>query len=224
MMRVTKKIKAEQLRRLSEVYKNDGTMLHFSSPFTLLVAVVLSAQCTDKRVNIITQRIFPRLDTPAKMAELTQAELEMEIHDCGLYKAKAKNLLGMCHMLMENYHGEVPEDFDELVKLPGVGRKTANVVRSVAFGYPAIAVDTHVFRVSNRLKLSIGKTPDEVEEGLKKAIPMKDWSAAHHWLIWHGRRVCHARRPDCETCFLQNVCPSCTVDVEPWKGPEVEEK
>jgi endonuclease-3 len=224
MMRVTKKIKAEQLRRLSEVYKNDGTMLHFSSPFTLLVAVVLSAQCTDKRVNIITQRLFPRLDTPAKMAELTQAELEMEIHDCGLYKAKAKNLLGMCHMLMENYHGEVPEDFDELVKLPGVGRKTANVVRSVAFGYPAIAVDTHVFRVSNRLKLSIGKTPDEVEEGLKKAIPMKDWSAAHHWLIWHGRRVCHARRPDCETCFLQNVCPSCTVDVEPWKGPEVEEK
>lgn len=224
MMRVTKKIKAEQLRRLSEVYKNDGTMLHFSSPFTLLVAVVLSAQCTDKRVNIITQRIFPRLDTPAKMAELTQAELEMEIHDCGLYKAKAKNLLGMCHMLMENYHGEVPEDFDELVKLPGVGRKTANVVRSVAFGYPAIAVDTHVFRVSNRLKLSVGKTPDEVEEGLKKAIPMKDWSAAHHWLIWHGRRVCHARRPDCETCFLQNVCPSCTVDVEPWKGPEVEEK
>lgn len=224
MMRVTKKIKAEQLRRLSEVYKNDGTMLHFSSPFTLLVAVVLSAQCTDKRVNIITQRLFPRLDTPAKMAELTQAELEMEIHDCGLYKAKAKNLLGMCHMLMENYHGEVPEDFDELVKLPGVGRKTANVVRSVAFGYPAIAVDTHVFRVSNRLKLSTGKTPDEVEEGLKKAIPMKDWSAAHHWLIWHGRRVCHARRPDCETCFLQNVCPSCTVDVEPWKGPEVEEK
>ncbi|MEE3452263.1 endonuclease III [Dialister sp.] len=223
-MRVTKKIKAEQLRRLSEVYKNDGTMLHFSSPFTLLVAVVLSAQCTDKRVNIITQRLFPRLDTPAKMAELTQAELEMEIHDCGLYKAKAKNLLGMCHMLMENYHGEVPEDFDELVKLPGVGRKTANVVRSVAFGYPAIAVDTHVFRVSNRLKLSTGKTPDEVEEGLKKAIPMKDWSAAHHWLIWHGRRVCHARRPDCETCFLQNVCPSCTVDVEPWKGPEVEEK
>lgn len=220
MMRVTKKIKSEQLRRLSEVYKNDGTMLHFSSPFTLLVAVVLSAQCTDKRVNIITQRIFPRLDTPAKMAELSQEQLEMEIHDCGLYKAKAKNLLGMCHMLLENYHGEVPEDFDELVKLPGVGRKTANVVRSVAFGYPAIAVDTHVFRVSNRLKLSVGKTPDEVEEGLKKAIPMKDWSSAHHWLIWHGRRVCHARRPDCETCFLQNVCPSCTVNVEPWKPGE----
>lgn len=216
-MRVTKKVKAEQLRRLSEVYKNDGTMLHFTSPFTLLVAVILSAQCTDKRVNVITNRIFPRLDTPAKMVSLTQSQLETEIHDCGLYKAKAKNLLGMCRMLLSDYHGEVPEDFDELVKLPGVGRKTANVVRSVAFGYPAIAVDTHVFRVVNRLKLAAGTTPLEVEKGLQKAIPKEDWSASHHWLIWHGRRVCHARKPDCETCFLQNVCPSCTVKVTPWK-------
>ena len=216
-MRVTKKVKAEQLRRLSEVYKNDGTMLHFTSPFTLLVAVILSAQCTDKRVNVITNRLFPRLDTPAKMVSLTQSQLETEIHDCGLYKAKAKNLLGMCRMLLSDYHGEVPEDFDELVKLPGVGRKTANVVRSVAFGYPAIAVDTHVFRVANRLKLAAGTTPLEVEKGLQKAIPKEDWSAAHHWLIWHGRRVCHARKPDCETCFLQNVCPSCTVKVTPWK-------
>ena len=213
-MRVTKKVKAEQLRRLSEVYKNDGTMLHFTSPFTL------SAQCTDKRVNVITNRIFPRLDTPAKMVSLTQSQLETEIHDCGLYKAKAKNLLGMCRMLLSDYHGEVPEDFDELVKLPGVGRKTANVVRSVAFGYPAIAVDTHVFRVANRLKLAAGTTPLEVEKGLQKAIPKKDWSAAHHWLIWHGRRVCHARKPDCETCFLQNVCHSCTVKVTPWKPEE----
>lgn len=219
-MRVTKKVKAEQLRRLSEVYKNDGTMLHFTSPFTLLVAVILSAQCTDKRVNVITNRIFPRLDTPAKMVSLTQSQLEAEIHDCGLYKAKAKNLLGMCRMLLSDYHGEVPEDFDELVKLPGVGRKTANVVRSVAFGYPAIAVDTHVFRVANRLKLAAGTTPLEVEKGLQKAIPKEDWSAAHHWLIWHGRRVCHARKPDCETCFLQNVCPSCTVKVTPWKPEE----
>lgn len=219
-MRVTKKVKAEQLRRLSEVYKNDGTMLHFTSPFTLLVAVILSAQCTDKRVNVITNRIFPRLDTPAKMVSLTQSQLETEIHDCGLYKAKAKNLLGMCRMLLSDYHGEVPEDFDELVKLPGVGRKTANVVRSVAFGYPAIAVDTHVFRVANRLKLAAGTTSLEVEKGLQKAIPKEDWSAAHHWLIWHGRRVCHARKPDCETCFLQNVCPSCTVKVTPWKPKE----
>lgn len=210
-MRVTKAIKAEQLRRLSEHYKDEGTMLHFSSPFTLLVAVVLSAQCTDKRVNIITNRMFPRLDTPAKMVKLTQAEMETEIHDCGLYKAKAKNLLGLSRMILEDFGGEVPESFDDLVKLPGVGRKTANVVRSVAFGYPAIAVDTHVFRVSNRLKLSTGDTPEKVEEGLKKAIPMKDWSAAHHWLIWHGRKVCRARNPSCETCFLEDICPSCTV-------------
>ena len=213
-MRVTKAIKAEQLRRLSEHYKDEGTMLHFSSPFTLLVAVVLSAQCTDKRVNIITSRMFPRLDTPAKMVQLTQAEMEKEIHDCGLYKAKAKNLLGLSGMILEDFGGEVPESFDDLVKLPGVGRKTANVVRSVAFGYPAIAVDTHVFRVSNRLKLSIGDTPEKVEEGLKKAIPMKDWSAAHHWLIWHGRKVCRARNPSCETCFLEDICPSCTVRAE----------
>ena len=219
-MRVTKKVKAEQLRRLSEVYKNDGTMLHFTSPFTLLVAVILSAQSTDKRVNVITNRIFPRLDTPAKMVSLTQSQLETEIHDCGLYKAKAKNLLGMCRMLLSDYHGEVPEDFDELVKLPGVGRKTANVVRSVAFGYPAIAVDTHVFRVANRLKLAAGTTPLEEEKGHQKAIPKEDWAAAHHWLLWHGRRVCHARKPDCETCFLHNVCPSCTVKVTPWKPEE----
>ena len=213
-MRVTKAIKAEQLRRLSEHYKDEGTMLHFSSPFTLLVAVVLSAQCTDKRVNIITSRMFPRLDTPAKMVQLTQAEMEKEIHDCGLYKAKAKNLLGLSRMILEDFGGEVPESFDDLVKLPGVGRKTANVVRSVAFGYPPIAVDTHVFRVSNRLKLSIGDTPEKVEEGLKKAIPMKDWSAAHHWLIWHGTKVCRARNPSCETCFLEDICPSCTVRAE----------
>ena len=127
---------------------------------------------------------------------------------------KAKNLLGLSRMILEDFGGEVPESFDDLVKLPGVGRKTANVVRSVAFGYPAIAVDTHVFRVSNRLKLSIGDTPEKVEEGLKKAIPMKDWSAAHHWLIWHGRKVCRARNPSCETCFLEDICPSCTVRAE----------
>lgn len=210
-MRVTKKIKEEQLKRLSEVYHDDGTMLHFTSPFTLLVAVILSAQCTDKRVNVITGRIFPRLASPEKMGALSQEELENEIRDCGLYKAKAKNLLGMCHMLIENYGGEVPEDFDELVKLPGVGRKTANVVRSVAWGYPAIAVDTHVFRVANRLKLAVGTTPLEVEKGLMKAIPKADWSDAHHWLIWHGRRVCTARKPACETCFLSDICPSCMV-------------
>lgn len=207
-MRVTKAIKAEQLRRLEEVYGQEKTALHYSNPFTFLVAVMLSAQCTDVRVNVITNRIFPRLDSPEKMIALTLPELEMEIKDCGLYHAKAKHLLETCRMLLDDFGGEVPRDFDSLTKLPGVGRKTANVVRSVLWGYPAIAVDTHVFRVSNRLKLAVGKTPLEVEEGLQKAIPMKNWSSAHHWLIWHGRRVCHARKPDCAHCFLNDICPS----------------
>lgn len=207
-MRVTKAIRQEQLRRLQETYGERKTALHYTNPFTFLVAVMLSAQCTDARVNVITARIFPRLDSPEKMIALTLPELENEIRDCGLYHAKAKHLLAACRMLLDEYGGEVPQDFDALTKLPGVGRKTANVVRSVLWDYPAIAVDTHVFRVANRLKLAVGKTPIEVEKGLQKAIPMEDWSAAHHWLIWHGREVCHARRPDCAGCVLRDVCPS----------------
>ncbi len=207
-MRVTKAVKAEQLRILQEVYGGEKTALHYTNPFTFIVAVVLSAQCTDARVNLITARIFPRLDSPEKMRALSLHELENEIKDCGLYHAKAKHLLGLCDRLIEDYGGEVPEDFDDLVRLPGVGRKTANVVRSVLFGHPAIAVDTHVFRVSNRLKLATGETPLAVELGLQKAVPKKDWGAAHHWLIWHGRRICTARNPKCEECPLWDVCPS----------------
>ena len=207
-MRVTKAVKAEQLRILQEVYGGEKTALHYTNPFTFIVAVVLSAQCTDARVNMITARIFPRLDSPEKMRALSLRELENEIKDCGLYHAKAKHLLGLCDRLIEDYGGEVPEDFDDLVRLPGVGRKTANVVRSVLFGHPAIAVDTHVFRVSNRMKLATGETPLAVEMGLQKAVPKKDWGAAHHWLIWHGRRICTARNPKCEECPLWDVCPS----------------
>ncbi len=207
-MRVTKAVKAEQLRILQEVYGGEKTALHYTNPFTFIVAVVLSAQCTDARVNLITARIFPRLDSPEKMRALSLRELENEIKDCGLYHAKAKHLLGLCDRLIEDYGGEVPEDFDDLVRLPGVGRKTANVVRSVLFGHPAIAVDTHVFRVSNRLKLATGETPLAVELGLQKAVPKKDWGAAHHWLIWHGRRICTARNPKCGECPLWDVCPS----------------
>lgn len=217
-MRVTKAIKTEQLRRLENVYHDYTTALEYTNPFTLLVATILSAQCTDARVNIITKRIFPRLDSPAKMITLSQQQLEKEIHDCGLYRSKSKHILEMCRILLNNYDGQVPEDFDALVSLPGVGRKTANVVRSVCWEYPGIAVDTHVFRVSNRLKLSIGDTPLEVEEGLQKAIPKENWSSAHHWLIWHGRKICKARKPACEECFLQDVCPSCLVKVSPWEN------
>ena len=182
--------------------------MHYNSPFELLVAVVLSAQCTDERVNIITARLFPTYSDPADMLALGTAKLEVLIRDCGLYRAKAANLIKTCDILVNTYGGEVPHEFDKLVELPGVGRKTANVLVSVLFDTPAIAVDTHVFRVSNRLGLARGKTPEEVEEKLKKAIPMEKWSAAHHWIIWHGRKVCKARKPLCGECPLAHVCPS----------------
>ena len=207
-MRVTKAIKAEQLRILRELYPNARPALEFKTPFELLIAVILSAQCTDVRVNIVTSRLFPRANTPEAIASLGQAELEAAIHDCGFFHMKAKHILETCDILLQEYGGEVPADFEALQKLPGVGRKTANVVMSVAFRVPAIAVDTHVFRVANRLHLAVGKTPLEVEKGLQKAIPREDWSDAHHWLILHGRQLCKARKPLCGECPLAPICPS----------------
>ena len=207
-MRVTLARRREMLRLLSNDYQGATTGLEFGSSFELLVAVILSAQCTDVRVNIITRRLFPRWNTPAKMLSLSVTELEELIHDCGLYRAKAKNLLATCKLLQENWQGEVPGQMEKLLKLPGVGRKTANVMLSHQFGVPAIAVDTHVFRVANRTGLARGKTPDEVEQGLMKLIPRSDWSAAHHWLIWHGRKICRARSPLCRQCSLSQLCPS----------------
>ena len=207
-MRVTKAIKAEQLRRLAEVYHDAKPALEYTNEFEFLVAVVLSAQCTDERVNIVTKRLFPALNHPAKMLAVGLAKLETLIRDCGLYKSKAANLIKTCHILVDQYAGEVPHDFDTLLTLPGVGRKTANVLVSVLWGQPAIAVDTHVFRVANRLKLGIADTPEEMEIKLKKAIPREDWAAAHHWLIYHGRRLCKARKPLCTECFEADICPS----------------
>ena len=206
-MRVTKAIREEQLTILEATYKDRKTALHYSSSFELLVAVVLSAQCTDERVNKITARIFPRLNTPAKMGQLTQAELEEEIRDCGLFRSKAQHLLATCTRLLEEYHGEVPRTKKELMTLPGVGQKTANVLVSVLYDEPAIAVDTHVFRVANRLGLARGKDVTIVERKLERNIPREKWSQAHHWLIWHGRLVCKARRPLCASCPLRHVCP-----------------
>lgn len=207
-MRVTKAIKAEQLRRLADVYHDAKPALEYTNEFEFLVAVVLSAQCTDERVNIVTKRLFPALNHPAKMLAVGLAKLESLIRDCGLYKSKAANLIKTCHILVDQYGGEVPHDFDTLLTLPGVGRKTANVLVSVLWGQPAIAVDTHVFRVANRLKLGIADTPEEMEAKLKKAIPREDWAAAHHWLIYHGRRICKARKPLCTECFEADICPS----------------
>lgn len=211
-MRVTKKVKAEQIAILECVYGGTKPELHFSSAFELLIAVILSAQCTDKRVNVTTARLFSKANTPEAIAAMGLSTLEAEIKDCGLYHTKAKNILATCQMICREYGGEVPADFETLQKLPGVGRKTANVVMSVAFHYPAIAVDTHVFRVANRLRLAVGKTPLAVEEGLKKAIPREKWSDAHHWLIWHGRKICKARKPACASCPLAAVCPSAGVE------------
>ena len=207
-MRVTKKIREKQLEILEETYRGAKPELHFSNPFELLIAVILSAQCTDKRVNITTARLFKKAATPAAIVALGISGLEEEIKDCGLFRNKAKNIMATCRTLVEEFGGEVPADYDTLLKLPGVGRKTANVVTSVAFGRPAIAVDTHVFRIANRLKLAVGETPLAVEKGLMKVIPREKWSAAHHWLIYHGRRVCKANRPLCGECPLADVCPS----------------
>ena len=207
-MRVTKKIREKQLEILEETYRGAKPELHFSNPFELLIAVILSAQCTDKRVNITTARLFKKAATPEAIVALGISGLEEEIKDCGLFRNKAKNIMATCRTLVEEFGGEVPSDYDTLLKLPGVGRKTANVVTSVAFGRPAIAVDTHVFRIANRLKLAVGETPLAVEKGLMKVIPREKWSAAHHWLIYHGRRICKANRPLCGECPLADVCPS----------------
>lgn len=214
-MRVTKAVREQQIAILEETYRGGKPALKFRNPFELLIAVILSAQCTDVRVNVVTERLFAKAPTPEAIIGMGLGALEEEIRDCGLFRNKAKNIMAACQLLLQEYGGQVPEDFEALQKLPGVGRKTANVVMSVAFGYPAIAVDTHVFRVANRLKLAAGSTPLEVEKGLQKAIPKEKWSAAHHWLIWHGRKLCKARSPLCGECPLQQVCPSC----EALQGP-----
>lgn len=194
------------LNILEETYKDTKTALNYNSPFELLVAVILSAQCTDERVNVITARMFPRLNTPEKMGALTLEEMENEIRDCGLYHAKAKNLLGTCKMLVEKFNSTVPDKIETLMELPGVGQKTANVVASIIYNVPAIAVDTHVFRVSHRLGMAKGADPLATEKELQKAIPMEKWSDAHHWFIWHGRKICKARKPLCKECVLLEEC------------------
>lgn len=195
------------LKILEDTYKGTKTALNYNSPFELLIAVILSAQCTDERVNVITARLFPRLNTPEKMGALTQEQMEEEIRDCGLYHAKAKNILGTCHMLVEKFHSTIPSDIKTMMELPGVGQKTANVVASIIYNVPAIAVDTHVFRVSHRLGLAKGADPLATEKELQKAIPMEKWSDAHHWFIWHGRKICKARKPLCKECPLLVECP-----------------
>ncbi len=180
--------------------------LEYTNPFTLLVAVVLSAQTTDKGVNLATRELFKVADTPEKMAQLGVNGIKDYIRTIGLFNAKANNVHRLSEMLMDRFEGQVPHTRDDLMTLPGVGRKTANVVLNVAFGVPTMAVDTHVFRVANRTGLAAGDTPEQVEEQLLKRVPSEFMDHAHHWLILHGRYVCRARAPKCETCLVQSLC------------------
>lgn len=198
--------KEKILSELQKLYPDARPALEYKSPYELLVAVILSAQCTDERVNKVTEVLFREHNTPQTMLTLTQEELEKYIYSCGFYHNKAAHILSASRDIVEKFGGEVPSAHEELKKLAGVGQKTANVVYAVAFGGDAIAVDTHVFRVSNRLGLAHASTPEKTELQLKEAIPKSDWSKAHHWLIYHGRRVCHSQKPDCVNCTLKDMC------------------
>lgn len=194
------------LRLLANAYPDAKPALEYRSPFELLVSTMLAAQCTDRQVNKCTRVLYEKYNTPEQFAALTEDELKPYIHSCGFFNTKGKNIIAMSKILTAQYGGQVPADRDALTTLPGVGRKTANVVASNAFGIPAIAVDTHVFRVTNRIGLAEAKTVEKTEEQLMEHIPREDWSAAHHWLIYHGRQVCDAKKPRCADCCVACVC------------------
>ncbi len=196
----------ELFARLAELNPSPTTELCYSSPFELLVAVILSAQATDISVNKATRRLYPVANTPAAMLALGEEGLKPYIATIGLFNAKAKNVIAACRLLVERYAGEVPRQRAALEALPGVGRKTANVVLNIAFGEPTIAVDTHIFRVSNRTGLAPGKDVRAVEDRLMKVVPDEFKQEAHHWLILHGRYVCKARKPDCPQCVVRDLC------------------
>ncbi|WP_416795873.1 endonuclease III [Ciceribacter azotifigens] len=198
----------EMFRRFSVQRPEPKGELEHVNAFTLVVAVALSAQATDAGVNKATRALFKVADTPQKMLDLGEERLRDHIKTIGLYRNKAKNVIALSRKLIEDFDGEVPRTREELVTLPGVGRKTANVVMSMAFGIPTIAVDTHIFRIANRIRLAPGKSPDEVEERLLRVIPEEYLFHAHHWLILHGRYVCKARRPECERCVIADLCKS----------------
>jgi len=196
----------EIFRRLRAANPNPRSELDYTTPFELLVSVVLSAQATDKSVNLATAKLYPVANTPQAILALGQAKLENVIKTIGLYRTKAKNVIALCRELIDKHGGEVPRDRASLEALPGVGRKTANVVLNVAFGEPTIAVDTHIFRLANRINLAPGKDVLEVERKLIKFVPEEFMQDAHHWLILHGRYVCKAQKPDCPRCIIADLC------------------
>jgi endonuclease III len=196
----------EFFRRMRELNPNPQSDLQYTSAFELLISVILSAQATDKSVNIATAKLFPKANTPQKILQLGPEKLIGYIQTIGLYRTKAKNVLATCEILVKQHGGEVPDTREELEALPGVGRKTANVVLNVAFGQPTMAVDTHIFRISNRMGLAPGKDVVKVEEKLLKAVPAEFMQHAHHWLILHGRYTCVARNPKCLECIVHDLC------------------
>ncbi|MCT4633225.1 MAG: endonuclease III [Firmicutes bacterium] len=194
------------IEELEKLYPGAKAELNYTTPFELLIATILSAQCTDIRVNLVTAELYKEHNTPDKIVELGNQGLINYIRSCGLYKSKAKNIIETSKIIMRDFEGEVPEKLDELVSLPGVGRKTANVVMSNAFGTPAIAVDTHVQRVSNRIGLANSKDVLKTEKQLMDILPREKWTLTHHMLIHHGRRVCKARKPECDICTIAKLC------------------
>ncbi len=191
---------------LEQMHPDSGCELHFKTPFELLVAVILSAQCTDKRVNIITDKMFKVLNKPEQFAKLSLEELKPHIFSCGFFNNKGRNIIEMSKQLIRDYGGEVPEDFEKLTQLAGVGRKTAAVVMAVAYNVPAMPVDTHVNRVAIRLGLSEGKNVLQVEQDLKESFPIEKWNNLHHHMIFHGRYICKSQKPSCGVCLLKDLC------------------
>lgn len=196
---------------MAKEYPSAKTALEYSSPFQLLISTILSAQCTDERVNIITKLLFKKYKKPLDYLSVNIKELEKDIFSTGFYHQKAKSIRNCCKALIENHNGKVPADFEELNKLPGVGRKTASVVAGNGFGIPAIAVDTHVRRLSNLLGLIESDDPEKIEHRLKELLPEKDWVVSSHWLVSHGRKVCIARKPKCSECKVNHLCPSAKI-------------
>ena len=205
-MLLSKEEIVQVLERLKSQNPNPKSELEYSNAFTLLVAVVLSAQATDKSVNLATKELFKIADTPQKMLELGEENLTGYIKSIGLYRNKAKNVIGLSKMLLEDFNGIVPDSLENLVKLPGVGRKTANVVLNVIFNKPTMPVDTHLLRVSPKIGLAEGKTPEQVEQSLLQRIPSEYMQNAHHWILLHGRYVCTAKNPKCDECVINDLC------------------
>jgi len=209
--KVTRAVALQELALLERAYPQAVTALEYDSPFTLLIAVILSAQTTDARVNLTTPFLFAKYPTPQALAEAPLTDVEELIKSTGFFRMKAKSIVGAARALVEKYGGEVPSTREELEALPGVGRKTASVVMSVAFQEAAFAVDTHVFRVAHRLGLSLGKTPRDVENDVVKLLPPEKLRFAHHWLILHGRAICKAPVPLCDRCPVRQLCPSAPI-------------